>query len=80
MLHSDRLWDMKTMDMTALCSKLIISEFSQIYYTLEFTHTFCMDHLKVLLSCKLKKHLQMIAYVFQKYPEKFTVRLFIILQ
>ena len=30
-------------------------------------------------SCKLKKHWQMIAYVFQKYPENFAFQLFIIL-
>ena len=31
-------------------------------------------------SCKLKKHWQMIAYVFQKYPENFAFQLYIILQ
>ena len=30
-------------------------------------------------TVKLKKHWQMIPYVFQKYPEKFTFQLFIIL-
>ena len=35
--------------------------------------------LKVQL-CKLKKHWQMVAYMFQKYPEIFTYQLFIILQ
>ena len=32
------------------------------------------------VSCKLKKHWEMIAYVFRKYPKNFAFQLFIILQ
>ena len=31
-------------------------------------------------SCKLKKHRQMIAYMFQTCPENFTFQLFLILR
>ena len=32
------------------------------------------------VSCKLKKHWEMIAYVFRKYPKNFAFQLFVILQ
>ena len=39
-----------------------------------------LDRLLKVQSRKLKKHWQMIAYVFQKHPENFALQLFIILQ